>query len=168
MTRRKKPKKKSRPIRQTRTTEILDYFISNKTNIEIYTFNRNSRFEINGFCFSGIHDLKRSIHQIVLDSQCHQLGIYTHIEGAVVIRASEKYPCFDSFDYLHENRYYNNFWVFRSVDAAMELFQLLKAEYVDKLTKCLIHEAMDKRLLPMIYCDDGNNYFIKANMFLNC
>ena len=36
--------------------------------------------------------------------------IYEDVYGRKVIALYERFPCFDSYDYLHENRYYN--WYF--------------------------------------------------------
>lgn len=55
---------------------------------------------------------KRYLIRWALLNRCldKEKGIYRDIYGRTVVMASERYPCFDSYDYANENRYFR--WLY--------------------------------------------------------
>ena len=58
---------------------------------------KNRDVEVYGVCFHGVEELKR-----VALSRKPKDGVYVGIR-------QERYPCFDSYDYANEDRYYTHF-----------------------------------------------------------
>lgn len=99
--------------------------------IEIY---KERRIEVYGVCFSGVSELKK-----VTLSGNPKNAVYVGVQ-------MERYPCFDSFDYAYENRYYTHF-VFARSKEELEL-------KLDVLNNPEKYKGIDKRrtiLAPMVY-----------------
>lgn len=60
--------------------------------------------EIAGKSYTSMEQL---CYHLVSDKQCRYQDIY----GRMVIDANERFPCFDSFDALHENRFYHHLFM---------------------------------------------------------
>lgn len=93
----------------------------------------NSQFELFGDIFGGLNDFLTSYKD---------KGIYLNSE-------KERYPCFDSYDYANENRYYTNYFLsdtpFKDEQIA-EHSKLPHGSNYDMAT-----EKLQPRHLPMIY-----------------
>ena len=68
---------------------------------------KNRVIKVYGVCFHGVDELKK-----VALSRKPKDGVYVGIK-------QDRYPCFDSYDYAHEDRYYTHF-VFASNEEELE------------------------------------------------
>lgn len=66
-------------------------------------FQLASGFEAAGRKYTGLSQL--------LAEKTNDSGEYKDIYGRRVFEVKERFPCFDSYDYLHENRYYRWFYI---------------------------------------------------------
>ena len=100
----------------------------------IIEINKERRIKVYGVCFSGVSELKK-----VALSGNPKNAVYVGVQ-------MERYPCFDSFDYAYENRYYTHF-VFARSKEELEL-------KLDVLNNPEKYKGIDKRrtiLAPMVY-----------------
>lgn len=69
--------------------------------------------------------------------------------GTHVAEVYERYPCFDSYDYAYENRYFENYFTLKEPisDETMKLLQNLK----NSGNAQLLTESTPARFLPAIY-----------------
>ncbi|WP_195660086.1 hypothetical protein [Bacteroides nordii] len=69
------------------------------------------------------------------------------------------FPCFDSSDYMYENRYYRNFWFCMQDSEEWKTISTLKepsGEY------CFLNEALPSEALPMVYYKDEDKTMLFA------
>jgi hypothetical protein len=69
---------------------------------------------------------------------------------------NELYPCFDSSDYAHENRYYRSYYICSSLKEVQEKFNYLTSYGV---YTCNLNPAEKHRgyLAPYVNFDDGSH-----------
>lgn len=48
-------------------------------------------------------------------------GLFTDLHGRTVVCVTERFPCFDSYDYLYENRYYR-WWLIIQPDSITRVY----------------------------------------------
>ena len=78
-----------------------------------------------------------SIHQLCAEKQDEQGHVCKDIYGREVFAEWERFPCFDSYDYLYENRYYRWFYI-RNND------RLSCVYYTDERNKIEVTEDVKK------------------------
>ncbi|MDR0829127.1 MAG: hypothetical protein LBN95_03330, partial [Prevotellaceae bacterium] len=71
---------------------------------------------------------------------------------------SRRYPCFDSYDYANENRYYNVFYLCRSIEEMQTKHDILTSGKLFFYNENPDAEYREP-LLPYIYFDDGKETF---------
>ena len=76
--------------------------------IELFSTPRKTTFPLlTGFIAGGKHYTRIS----QLTARDVKPGLYRDVHGREVICLKERFPCFDSYDFLHENRYYRWFFL---------------------------------------------------------
>jgi hypothetical protein len=76
-------------------------------------------------------------------------------EGIYILFLWERYPCFDSYDYISENRYYNIFFFCSSLKRAKNIYEYLVSNSIG------VTDAKNRynHLRPFVYVDDGEETF---------
>lgn len=92
----------------------------------IHNFSLRSGFQIGKMEYRSLSELRAE----VLDRE-HRL--YRDIYGRFFSEIRERFPCFDSFDYLNENRYYH--WLYLIENGALSLVY-----YEDENEKVIVTE----------------------------
>ena len=69
----------------------------------VHEFTVDSGFEAAGKKYKDISQLS--------SEKCEKDGFYRDIYGRQVFEVTERFPCFDSYDYLNEDRYYRWFYI---------------------------------------------------------
>jgi hypothetical protein len=71
-----------------------------------------------------------------------------------ILEIYEKYPCFDIYDSINENRFYQNFFFSKKAFTAETVLKISKLPTYSNC--CLCTEHIPEELLPMIYyCGEG-------------
>jgi len=76
----------------------------NQQDIEVIGINVNTTFCYAGKVFHGLKELEKASFSYYSEERKKQGAPY-------VIEISKLYPCFDSEDYMSENRFYQNFYL---------------------------------------------------------
>ncbi len=105
-------------------------------------FKNDETIEVLGVAFEGVRDML--IHALEHNPK----------KGVYVGEDSQRYPCFDSFDYATENRYYTNIVFAKSQEELDEKMAILKemgptAHNYNKLTE---------KLHPMAYWEGDSRH----------
>lgn len=85
------------------------------------------------------------------------LGFYVfrNKKGQLILEYSRLYPCFDSYDYINENRFHRNYWVCKDENELLE-----KYDYITKKLRCMNDDysscPMPSFLGPAVFYDDGS------------
>lgn len=102
-------------------------------------------FEAAGRKYSGINQLKAE--------KTDDGGFYRDVYGRQVFEVKERFPCFDSYDYLNEDRYYRWFYI-------QEDGKLCRIYYADQRENIEVTEdlaAVNRRSFKAMkengYCD---------------
>lgn len=106
----------------------------NMGNATIIRLPRDAEFTVKGHVYRGVNDLKRQ----------------ANIPDSSVIDRSHLFPCFDSSDYMYENRYFHNFWFCKQDPEMSEQITLLR----DQGGHCFLNENLPQEALPMVYYAD--------------
>ncbi len=104
----------------------------------------NSQFELFGNVFEGLNDLLTSYKD---------KGIYLNSK-------KDRYPCFDSYDYASEDRYYANYFLSDSPFTDEQIAEHSKLPYSSCYNKAT--EELQPRHLPMIYYKGEGSYMYLA------
>lgn len=78
-------------------------------------------------------------------------------EGGQVYSIRKLFPCFDSYDYANENRFYRNYW-FGVDEVARVVIRSLKSS----AGYCYIGEDLPDVALPMVYYEDEQETMLVA------
>lgn len=130
----------------------------------ITCFSTNAPIRVEGHTFVGFDDIVKHVtcdtywpsdSQSYTDKDIRRIKpLEEDIKGMEILEIYEKYPCFDIYDSINENRFYQNFFFSKKP---------FTAETVSKISKlptysnyCLCTEQIPEELLPMIYyCGEG-------------
>lgn len=128
--------------------------------MKIQQLDINASFEVNGVRFHGLKDLLARVEatynvgskQMTKRSGLHfavwpfwKSGNKIHI-GLI----EERYPCFDSEDFLNETRYYRNF-IFRNHKLTENDFTETLSLCPMQTNCCLVTKQLPENLTPMLY-----------------
>jgi hypothetical protein len=111
---------------------------------------KQDRFEINGNIYELTTDLL-SKKVIVISDMNYKFDVYRDKFGNYVLCKYEPYPCFDSSDRMHENRFYRSYMICTSKEEAIEKYNYVLEHNPD----CCANEDTPSFLAPLIYADDG-------------
>jgi hypothetical protein len=114
-----------------------------KRNYTTITLRCNEDVCINGHVYHGIDD----IIQAACDSDAPVSGRY------------ERFPCFDYYDRINENRYYCNYW-FCSKDS--EEWKVIQSLNPEQGNYCFLNGYLPPEALPMIYYKDEDSFMTLA------
>ncbi|MBV5311738.1 MAG: hypothetical protein JZU47_00495 [Prolixibacteraceae bacterium] len=111
--------------------------------------NKDDSFTINGNIYNGIKDLA-SPNTILKEMINTKFDVYQDKFGNFILRRLELYPCFDSHDYLHENRYYRQYMICKEIDEVNEKYNFI-ISHKERFNSCEYNSPL---LAPLIYADD--------------
>lgn len=93
--------------------------------------------------------------EIVVDGRVYRgidsLKGYAKMPDSPVLCRSQRFPCFDSSDYMYEKRYYRNFWFCKQDPEMSELISSLEEP---RFNYCFLKENLRKEAFPMVYYVD--------------
>jgi len=89
----------------------------------------------------------------LLTEKINDSGEYKDIYGRRVFEVKERFPCFDSYDYLHENRYYR--WFYIQEDGMLCCIYYAEQRDTVKVTENTgkVNERSFKAMKEAGYCD---------------
>jgi serpin B len=113
---------------------------------------KQDRFEINGNIYRLTADL---LHQkvTVIHDMNYPFDVYQDKFGNYILCKCEPYPCFDSSDRMHENRYYRSYMICSTKDEVIEKYKYI----LEHDPGCRADEDTPSFLAPLIYVDDGKS-----------
>jgi len=107
--------------------------------------------EILGHVFHGLQDIKDHVEMSLYDSS-HGVAKAREPKSKCEVHVGEvwaSYPCFDSEDFMYEDRTYQNY-IFRSRPITQDDMQQLSA-LPSKCNYCRVSENIPPEMLPMVY-----------------
>jgi hypothetical protein len=120
--------------------------------IIITTQSKQDQFEIEGSVYEGISDLLSESIDLIPDIN-YKFNVYRDKYGNYILNKSELYPCFDSSDRMHENRYYQSYMICVSEDETIRKYNYIMEHNSD----CRANEYTPSFLAPLVYADDGSS-----------
>lgn len=90
--------------------------------------------------YRGISALKQADKQGEISSRC------------------KRFPCFDSWDYANESRYYRNYWFCKEDSPKWEVIKTLPVG----CNECYLSEQLPEEALPMVYYIDDERTMLFA------
>jgi hypothetical protein len=117
---------------------------------------RGEPFYINGEEYPSKKELYRECEYINCPERHY--SFHKHKNGTFILSFFEMYPCFDSYDYANEDRFYTALFFCSSLEEAEEKCHFLSSrkrnvKRVEELTGDWIY------LCPFVYMDDGKEMF---------
>jgi len=111
---------------------------------------KQARFTINGHLYAGIRDILPLANANLTNLVNLKFDIYQDKYRNYILRRCERYPCFDSHDYAHENRFFRRYLICKSMEEAIE-----KYNYIEEHNESFNLSTHNSPLLaPLIYADD--------------
>lgn len=105
-----------------------------------------THIKYNGVVFKGLNDIVNNIGH-------PHTGIYIGMD-------KDRYPCFDEFDRLNENRYYQNIY-FADSPQSFAIRQQMIEQMPPKSNYCKLYNEIPLEALPLIYYSgEGDKMFI--------
>ena len=99
----------------------------------------NRTIDVFGVRFAGINEIKRRAQK-----QQPKSGVYVGVDR-------QRYPCFDSYDFMHEKRYFSNFVFAQSEEELKE-----KLRTLEKIEAKANYRKYTEELAPMLYWEGDN------------
>lgn len=125
-----------------------------ETNAHLITkvLNRIDTFMINGIKYNGVDDLLPGSDQKITSLKDYHFDIYKDRLENIILRRCERFPCFDEFDRIHENRYYRRYIICSSFEDAKNKYDFIMTHNIrfDLSSRAISY------LAPIIYADDGS------------
>ncbi|MCH5319355.1 MAG: hypothetical protein J1E38_06560 [Paramuribaculum sp.] len=129
--------------------------------MNIKELGQDAKIEILGHTFDGLQDIESAVEitarvrpDFFGDRRIERNVIGIDPEGIHVLDLYMPYPCFDSSDFLYENRKYHNYFFSKEPFTDKDIERIAGAPM--KMNYCLVHEEMDENLLPAVYfCGDS-------------
>ena len=108
--------------------------------------------EILGHVFHGLQDIKDHVELSLYRSYKHGMASIVEPIKKCEVHVGEMwspYPCFDSEDYLYENRTYQNY-IFRRRPITQDDMKKL-SELPSSCNECRVSENVPEDMRPMVY-----------------
>lgn len=110
-------------------------------------------FEVMGHWFKNLDDVKDNV-DICYNTRRwvdypHRIELTNPLKDIHILELYEMYPCFDSYDYANETRFYRNFFFSREPFTDEDVDELSKIS--QKPGVCLVSEETPKWALPALY-----------------
>ena len=122
---------------------------------------KDSTVEILGHIFYGIEDIDKAV-EVSARVSCSIGDRYIQrepaekpVEGLHVLKLYEPYPCFDSSDYLYENRRYCNYFFSDKPFTDDDINRL--ASLPAQMNYCMVTPDLNSSVLPAVYFG-GSSY----------
>ncbi len=115
--------------------ETDEFYVEPSVESKIVRLNKNCKIHIMGHTFHGIEDIMswRGTEPIILEK-------------------SKLFPCFDSYDYASENRFYRNYLFCKNEEDANEKRPVYDA--IPRGYGCVIDRRYPEHLRPLVYYAD--------------
>ncbi len=131
--------------------ESIKALIESKGFLDMIEMPDNA-FEVSGCVFRSAEELAKqkvaSLDYTRNGSWISPSGIYVNEYGLYVFEYFRRYPCFDSYDYASENRYYQLFIISDSLEEAQKKFAIIT--YLGDISL-----KMPAIFGPIVYYDTG-------------
>lgn len=127
-------------------------------DIQIYSI--FDSVSILGHVFMGLQEIASSTEALLGSHSCQVSFLDKHDLKVHVGELYEKYPCFDSEDYVNENRYYENYLIRDHIIQEADLLNCRDAKCSGNA--CRVNEMLPKELLPMVYYDGDSGFMLIA------
>lgn len=112
----------------------------------------NNDIEILGHVFHGLQDIKEHVEMSLYRRYSHGMASIAEPLRKCEVHVGEMwspYPCFDSEDYLNENRTYQNY-IFRRRPITQDDMRKL-SELPSSCNECRVSENVPEDMRPMVY-----------------
>lgn len=123
--------------------------------MELKHYSSKDNIEILGHIFNGLEDIEASVEVMtrisnsIGDRYIQRITPVKNLKGLHILKLYEPYPCFDSSDWLYENRKYCNYFFSTEPFTDETINRFADTNWTDNY--CLIHEGMDEKMIPSIY-----------------
>ena len=156
-------KKKENECQYRMLQPILDLFKKNggKREHMIYECSIESDVEILGHVFHGLTDIQERVEMCLYDGKdCEIREVKSKKSGPIHVgELWMRYPCFDSSDFLYENRSYQNY-IFRNHPIWKREMRSLE-ELPGFCDARRLDDSVPVDMLPMVYYrGDGNTMLV--------
>ena len=118
-------------------------------------------FTLRGVAYEGLADLEKRASEFrgyETLAEYPYFAFFVNHRGQGILRYVCRYPCFDSEDYAHENRYHYNYWVCADKEEAKR-----KLAYILENLRCCNDDYsgcdMPDWLGPAVFYDSGTGLF---------
>ena len=129
---------------------IRSFIVPEKAQMKLMRLPLGCTISVGGVAFDGIEAIRAYMRNQTDSSQPY------------IVDKCELFPCFDAEDYAHENRFYRNYFFFRSKQEADE-----KAPKIANLKSsgncCLANDSLPADMRPMVYYMDESTSMILAS-----
>lgn len=126
-----------------------------KRKKEIKHYSTNDKIEILGHVFNGLEDIDNSVEvetrlsNSIGERYICQITPKTPVPGIHVLKIYQPYPCFDSSDFMYENRRYCNYFFSKEKFTEEIINTIADSYWFDNY--CLVHQDMDEKFTPAVY-----------------
>ena len=128
-------------LKEAKLIDTDEFWVESKGDAQIVRLSKNCVLHIMGRAFHGIEDI-----------------MSWKGKEPVILEKSKMFPCFDSYDYASENRFYHNFLFCKDKEDAKEKGPVYDA--IPRCYGCVINRAYPESLRPLVYYGDGSDTMI--------
>lgn len=124
-------------------------------NKEIKRFSSKDKIEILGHVFNGLEDIEKAtevetrLSNSIGERYIRKRNPEILIPGLHILKIYEPYPCFDSSDFIYENRRYCNYFFSKEPFTNEMINYIADSGWSDNY--CLIKKDMDEKITPAVY-----------------
>lgn len=115
-----------------------------------------------GHDFSGLQEIASTTEALLGSKSCQASYLDIQNPKVHVGELYERYPCFDSDDYVNENRYYVNYLIRDHKIQESDLLACRDAKCSGNA--CRVNEKLSHELLPMVYYDGDSGFMLVATL----
>ena len=123
--------------------------------MEIKHYSSKEQIEILGHIFRGLEEIENSVEietrvtNVIGKRNIRQISSEDIIPGIHILKLYEPYPCFDSSDFLYENRRYCNYFFSKNLFTLDDINRIANTRWHNNY--CLVNEDLNEEFLPAIY-----------------
>ena len=123
--------------------------------MKIKHYSTNDRIEILGHIFNGLEEIENAVEietrvsNAIGERYIRQIHPENVIPGIHILKLYEPYPCFDSSDFMYENRRYCNYFFSKKPFTTDDITRIANTRWHSNY--CLVNENMNKEFLPASY-----------------
>ena len=123
--------------------------------MKIKHYSTNDQIEILGHIFNGLEEIENAVEietrvsNAIGERYIRQIHPENVIPGIHILKLYEPYPCFDSSDFMYENRRYCNYFFSKNPFTTDDITRIANTRWHNNY--CLVNENMNKEFLPASY-----------------